>query len=324
MSLMRDNRSMDHLLGTNEVYVAESIVTPGEQSLLVDWAEEQRTSERLIANPADPSSFSTPYRASDGTLTAFTRESAARIGGTHRDLIWIPEVDQRAARPLPDVFWSIRARVVDLLGLHALSEDPYKGSFLSYIVPGGMVHQHRDDKLTIGTETVHVLRCNVLFKRPEQGGMPVIGMRELDIADRGMWAFFPTKLVHSATPVGGSACRGLLSFGFVARITELWQRRFRIAREMVADYGLDGGHGVRKALIDRLRSSSQAATLGSLRLDLLEFVVLSQGDFTLEEAAHSLQRQPSAVWPVLWDLQRSRLVESHSSAALAPGKVVVF
>ena len=239
-------------------------------------------------------------------------------------LVWVPEVDeQRVDRP-PDEFWSIRSRIVDRLGLAALEEDRYKGSFLGYIAPGTGVHRHRDARLTIGHETFLILRCNVLFRRPDEGGQPVVESTEFDVPDRGMWAFFPSELVHSATPVGGSQFRGLLSYGFLVRPDDVWQRQFRRTAAFEAEYGLEAGSDTGRALIDALRNAPEAQSVGAERIDLLEFIVSSHRDFSVLEAARGVRREPADIWDALHDLQRSGVVESRSSTCTERGHVTVL
>ena len=150
----------------------------------------------------------------------------------------MPEVDGTAVAPLPGAFWHIRARVVDLLGLHGLEEDHYQVAFLTYITEGGAVQEHRDDRVYVdGIEYLN-LRCNVLFQRPGEGGYSVIAGAELDIPEGGMWAFCASELAHSAGRVRGPGPRGTLSFGFLVEAEKLLQRRFEHA-------GTDPRQGVR-------------------------------------------------------------------------------
>jgi len=312
------------LLGTNEVLVADNVVTVKEQATLLAWAEAQYRSGKLLCNPSDPGAYCTPFQSARGGLTFLTNVAAQRGSSAEQKPIWVPEVDEQGLDRIPEEFWHIRARVIDRLGLSELDEDHYKGSFLSYIAPGTGVHTHRDARLKIQQEERLILRCNVLFKRPQEGGLPAIESIEIDVPDRGMWAFFPTELVHSATPVRGSEFRGLLSFGFLVRFSDLWQRRFRITPSFELEYGLDAGDLARRALLEQLRTAPDAQVLSNDRINLLEFVLMSAGDFSVHEVAQSLRQQPSEISDALYDLQRSNIVESNSSKCLERGKVTVL
>lgn len=321
---MTSTTTQGSLLGTNEVLVADNLVTAEEQATLLAWAEAQYRSSKLLCNPSDPGAYSTPFQSARGGLTRLTNVEARRGGSAEQTPIWVPEVDEQCVDKIPEEFWHIRTRVIDRLGLSELDEDHYKGSFLSYIAPGTGVHTHRDARLKIQQEEHLILRCNVLFKRPQEGGLPVVESIEIDVPDRGMWAFFPTELVHSATPVRGLEFRGLLSFGFLVRFGDLWQRRFRITPSFELEYGLDAGDLPRRALLEQLRTAPEAQALGNDRIDLLEFVLMSAGDFSVYEVAQFLRRQPSEISDALHDLQRSQIVESNSSKCSERGRVTVL
>ena len=236
----------------------------------------------------------------------------------------MPAVDSAHADALPEEFWRIRLRMVELLGLDELEEDRYKGSFLSYIAPGAGIHRHRDAALTVGGEERLILRCNVLLKRPEVGGLPVVESREIDVPDRGMWGFYPTELFHSASLVGGSEYRGLLSFGFLVRPGDLWHRRFGVARAFAREFGLDDDPAARRAAVDQLRRGAAEQGLGALQRDVLAFVLSSEDSFNVLHAAESIGWPPSDVLETLQGLQRADVVESRSSTSFSRGRVMVF
>ncbi len=312
------------LHGPNEVLVAGDVVTAAEQAVLANWAEDKLRRGRLIENPRDPGRFLTPHLSATGSLSRFTKEGAGR----EQDFVWIPKVvggteDGEPLDPLPDLFWEIRARVVRCLGLEGVEEDHYKGSFLTYTAPGGAVHQHCDEKVMIDREPCDILRCNVLFQRPESGGLPVIGTTELDVPDRGMWVFYATALVHSAGAVSGSF-RGTLSYGFLIRPRQLWERRFRIAANIGSQYGLEEGNDGRRKLIEKLRRAAGTSALGTERLELAEYIIGFNGAFSVREAADAVGREPAGTASDLMDLQRSGFVDSVGSLSVSCGTVIVM
>lgn len=311
------------LLGTNEVFVTDVVVSGDEQAALLDWVEGQYRAGKLLLNPHDAGAYSTPFRATTGTLTRLTGGPARDRTG-EQTLVWVPAVDDEQVDRLPAEFWRIRKRVIDLLDIDELEEDHYKGAFMSYIAPGTGVHQHRDDRLMIDGEEVMILRCNVLFCRPENGGLPVVGSTEIEVLDRGMWAFWPTEFVHSATPVQGLRFRGVLSFGFLARAAQHWRRRFRLSSSFAREYGLEASPEVRDALLDQLRQASQAQALGRDQFELFEYVLRSAADFSVEEAAGSLGHAPADAWSAIRALQCSGVLESMSSVYLGPERVFVL
>jgi hypothetical protein len=319
MSLGQTALACGRLLGTNEIFIADSVVTAEEQAILVRWTEEQRQRGRLLVNPRDPEIHMTPFFSADGGLTRITKSGLGPDGIERRaqkGLIWVPKIDEQFMDPVPEAFWTIRNRVKDLLGLGGLEEDYYKGSFLTCMSPGGRVHEHRDARVRVAEEERLILRCNVLFKRPQQGGMPVIGSQEIDICDRGMWAFYPTEFRHSTTVVRGPDSRGNLSFGFLVRPAYLWQRRFRIAPGAVS---VDLAVFAHNATIERRVSPG----LRERHLAVWQFVMSTTGDFSVDEAARTLEQDPSEISEALRDLQEWRLVQSLSSRRGA-GTVLLF
>jgi hypothetical protein len=313
------------LLGPNEVLVSEGVVTADERRMLVDWLVAQQRAGQLLRNPQDPGAYSTPFRAADTGEPTRPAELRAVRRGIAQPIVWLPDLGERVD-PLPAELWRIRARVVERLGLDALNDDPYKGSFISYIEPGTGVHQHRDERLIVNGEERPILRCNLFLQRPGAGGLPVFdGRFELDVPDLGMWAFFPTELVHSATAVQGRGFRALLSFGFLGRMTQWWTRRFRAAPSFLAESGLEArGEGVRGALIAQTLASVRAAGINDARLALLAFALRAPGGFNVDEAAGALSMPAAEVWPMIAHLQRSRVLQSRSSERRERGKVWVM
>lgn len=275
----------DSLLGDNEILIAEDLVTREEKSALLAWIEAEHARGALVPNPMDALLFSSLFYSAEGDLTSFSRSDEP-------DLIWNPKHGEIHPAALPAVFWAIRARVVARLGLDGLDEDPYKGSFLTYLLPGGRVHEHRDRRIELDGRGVSVLRCNVLLERPEGGGMPVIGGQELDVPERGAWAFYPTELVHAATPVSGDRHRVTLSFGFLVHPHEFSARHFRVSRTDVWGESAFATHGAVGVLIEAIRSQCDW--------------------FSVRNVADAAGQSPALAADVLRELQRQRIVESAS------------
>jgi hypothetical protein len=151
--------------------------------------------------------------------------------------------------------------------------------------------------------------------------MPRIGSQEIEVQDGGMWAFFPTEFRHSTTVVRGSTPRGSLSFGFLVRLADLWQRRFRVAPGIESHppsaargrFDEDTGPGQRP-------SASASASQSPIQ----RFIATRKGDFSVQEVAEALELEPSDVWEVLRDWQALRLVQSVSSTSAVGGRVFLF
>ena len=311
------------LIGLNEVVVEADVVTPGEQAELVAWAEEQHRAGRLLENPRDAGAFQTPYQTAGGALSQLTRSGVPAADEGRQQFIWIPSATEQTSTALPDTVWRIRDRVVACLQIEAFEEDPYKGTFLTYAVSGAAVHQHLDATVLVGDEPCDILRCNVLFRRPESGGFPVINGTSVEIPDRGMWAFFPTALVHSATQVDGTTRRGTLSFGFIVRARDRWERLFRLSTAISMQYQLQNRDS-RLWFLESIRRASGAGSLGADRLRLIEHAVLSDEDFSIRDTANALGTEPRATELALFELQRAGFVDSVSSATLEADQVMVF
>ncbi len=310
--------ALGRLSGPNEIIVTDDVVTPAEQSILVNWAEENFRDGRLLNNPRDPRSYSTPYfSAGRRTLTPLTEHRDQSQPNAPRKLVWIPQVRESLSNNLPEVFWQIRARVISRLELSELEEDPYKGSFLNYIVPGGEVHAHRDDRLRVNGEELLLLRCNVLYKRPLDGGQPLISQQELDVGDRGMWTFYPTELVHAATEVCGNEHRGTLSFGFVVRFKALWQRLFKVGPIL----GQLGGSA--EPVIALLRGHSDGKKISEDQLELMRFLLTRKEQFSIEQVANCFGIDESVVWEMVRHLHSLNLLESASSLCTERGRILV-
>jgi hypothetical protein len=314
---------VEQLLGPNEVLVAEEIVTEAEQATIMDWLTDQHTQGKLLQNPQDSGAYSTPFRACDGSLTSLTRNWDTTIEDEQK-LVWLPRVEAEPDQ-LPEEFWNVRTRVQELLGLIELDEDPYKGSFMSLIEPGTGVHQHRDDRLVVKGETNLILRCNVLLQKPDAGGLPVFdGRIQVNISDRGMWAFFPTELVHASTTVIGARNRGLLSFGFLVPECLLWKRWFRATQAFVQEYAFDTENEGWRNLIAMVGASARATGIAEEKVEVLEFVMSKMQGFSLAEISVALGRPPADIFQILWDLQRSGVVESESSLEKTCGRVLII
>jgi hypothetical protein len=304
----RTARSRARAFGFDEVLVLADVVTSQEQRILVDWAEEQRGEEHLLQNPVDALTRSTPYLAADGNRTLLT--SGGHLSGLDTAPVWVPDA-ATTSEQVPEAFWTVRTRVIDRLRIGHLPDDPYKGSFLTSVTSGGDVHTHKDARLPIDGKECALYRCNVLVQRPEMGGMPVIEGTELDIPDRGMWAFHATENVHRATEVDGPVARVTLSFGFVVDPDPVWERPLVINPEVEPPLL----HGVKAQLREAELDPARAASLDAL-LD-------QPGEFSVADVAGAIGLDPWLVWVEARRLQRVGLIQSLARDAPPEARVVV-
>jgi hypothetical protein len=299
------SRPTPAFLGLDEVVVVDNVVTPAEQDVVGSWADEQRRADRLLIHPIDPATRSTPFlSAANKQLTPLTQPND-RLGDSA--LVWVPNVDLRVLDPLPEEFWAIRTRVIARLGIDDLSDDPYKGSFLTSVAPGGDVHTHKDARLWIDGDLRPLLRCNVMVRRPDAGGMPVIEGTEFDIPDRGLWALHPTENIHGATSVAGPTSRVTLSFGFVVNLRAVWERSLCVAQEVEPAVL----HGVRAHLRGQPMDPARARTIDRL-LD-------QSAVFRVREVAEALGCDPALVWGAARQLLKLGLLRSEAPKAVPNG-----
>ena len=324
------------LLGPNEVLTVQDLVSEKERRDLAEWAQARHRDGQLRQNPQDPGAYATEFSAASGQPTR-PETLRARRGTAARPLVWLP-AETAPAAPLPAAAWKIRARVVALLGLQRFDDDPYKGSFISVIESGTGVHQHRDERLVMDGEDRPILRCNLFLQRPSAGGDPVFdGRLRLDLPEGGMWAFFPTELVHAATPVQGTAARVLLSMGFLGHEANWLQRRFTIDPKWLPGLaslppvagcavGSSGTAGAASAgVVDSVSQALLAAGVQEDCLALLRYAVIrGAGGFRLAEASLDLGLQAPRLHEVAAQLQRGGILVSESSLRPAGGRVWVL
>lgn len=128
----------------------------------------------------------------------------------------------------PDIVHSVFSRITDRLRLHDLKKSVVGGGrdgvVVSCTYPGGDVYAHRD--LKEGGGLCDVLRCNILTRAAESGGLLQVGgvPIKLDVGD--LHCYLPSDVVHSVSTVEGSTSRVLWMFGYQINKSD-WELRFR-------------------------------------------------------------------------------------------------
>jgi hypothetical protein len=303
-------------LGTSEVFVASDVVYPAEREALVQWAETQLKHGKLLRNVRDETIYSTPYLSSSTRMRTELTQNALKADGVN-DVIWIPEGIGVADDTLPEAFWDIRQRIIELMGLGHYREDPYKGCFLGYGISGGGVHQHKDSRLHFDGKSWLLLRCNVLFARPDVGGMPVIEGQELTIPDGGMWAFYPSERVHSATLIEGQNARGLLSFGVVMLPEDLLGQRFCISKLFRSHLACQPSSW-QEEFIKKL----ETAGARNWQVTLYRWVFEQEGTFSAFDAPSYPEEPPLDIVSSLQRLRSISILECSENLLSDRGKIV--
>tara|TARA_R100000654_G_C2613769_1_gene117190 strand:+ start:118 stop:588 length:471 start_codon:yes stop_codon:yes gene_type:complete len=81
---------------------------------------------------------------------------------------------------------------------------------------GAEVHEHMD---SAPKGFVHT-RCNLMIKKPKEGGNPVIDGKEIDVQNNDLWLCLASLEKHKTTPVKKGE-RIIFSFGGLVPINQL-------------------------------------------------------------------------------------------------------
>jgi len=94
-------------------------------------------------------------------------------------------------------------------GLKPVSVEPiFKNLTGNHFQDGAFVHPHTDP----APEGLVHTRCNLMLRKPEEGGNPVLDGEELDIDEGDLWLCLASMELHSSTPIKGGE-RLIFSFG---------------------------------------------------------------------------------------------------------------
>jgi hypothetical protein len=162
----------------DEVAVISEFIDPAEHTVLLRWAEKQFAKGRLKANPAGPNRYFARYDE----------------GGS-----------------VPPVFWKIRKRAISAFSVAEYEDEPEFKCFLGCNTEGGFVQPHRDPTLP----GRHHVRLNIMLSKPWRGGYPVVDGRTVEVAERDLWCFYPSAMLHYSTPAMGSRKRFVISIGIL-------------------------------------------------------------------------------------------------------------
>lgn len=98
-------------------------------------------------------------------------------------------------------------------GLHPEKLEPvYQNFYGNHFEDGAFTSEHTDSS---PQGFVHV-RCNVLLKKPESGGLPKVGDNVLNVIVGDLWIVFASEEVHGSTPIKGGD-RLIYSFGALVK-----------------------------------------------------------------------------------------------------------
>jgi hypothetical protein len=101
--------------------------------------------------------------------------------------------------------------------LKPVSVEPiFKNLTGNHFQDGAFVHPHID---RAPEGLVHV-RCNLMLRKPAEGGNPVLDGEELNINEGDLWLCLASMELHSSTPIKGGE-RLIFSFGGLVPIEQV-------------------------------------------------------------------------------------------------------
>lgn len=102
-------------------------------------------------------------------------------------------------------------------GLKPVEVEPiFKNLTGNHYQDGAFVHPHTDP----APEGMVHTRCNLMLKKPNQGGNPVLDGEELDIEEGDLWLCLASIETHSSTPIKGGE-RLIFSFGGLVPVEQI-------------------------------------------------------------------------------------------------------
>lgn len=107
------------------------------------------------------------------------------------------------------------ARISDAFQLRGYPVDPQLGWIISLIENGGQIHPHIDKYEYHVKNNAKHLRCNIMVSKENDSANPVIDGKVIDVAERSLWVFFPSEVVHSTQLLDVVEPRIVFQFGFV-------------------------------------------------------------------------------------------------------------
>jgi hypothetical protein len=102
-------------------------------------------------------------------------------------------------------------------GLNPECVEPlFKNMTGNHFADGAFVHPHTDP----APEGYVHTRCNLMLRKPEQGGNPVLDGEEFEVSEGDLWLCLASLEVHSSTPIFGGE-RLIFSFGGLTALEQV-------------------------------------------------------------------------------------------------------
>jgi len=95
-------------------------------------------------------------------------------------------------------------------------EPMYKNMVGNHFLDGAFVHEHIDQ----APEGYVHTRCNLMIKKPNKGGNPILDGKEIDVKVNDLWLCLASLEKHASTPILGGE-RLIYSFGALVDIDQI-------------------------------------------------------------------------------------------------------
>lgn len=181
------------------VYRIENFISEDEAELLNSWADAAAASGVLAPG----------YKTNtDGVLVV----TKARLNNRGRGHL----------TQYPEVAYAVQKRIFEHLNLpNNTNVEGGKDNIVVSITHNGEgVFEHLDHPDR--ANNFHVLRCNIVTRAPDEGGILHIGSTPFDIKERELHCYLVSKHRHKVTTCYGKQSRVLWMFGTTLKDTE-WE-----------------------------------------------------------------------------------------------------
>lgn len=113
----------------------------------------------------------------------------------------------------PQIVRDVSKRAREFVGVESyplITGHGRDGVVVSYTYPGGDVYKHKDPK---SVDNLATLRCNILTKKPDAGGVLYVDGQQVAIEAGDLHCYLVSEHEHWATIVEGSTPRIMWMFG---------------------------------------------------------------------------------------------------------------
>jgi len=115
----------------------------------------------------------------------------------------------------PKLVYEVFDEITNCLDFHHLPKSKVGGGkdgvVVSCTFPNGDVYKHKD---LMEENGCHVLRCNIMTRKADDGAELFINDEKIDIGVGDLHCYLPSDMYHYVTPVKGKTSRIMWMFGY--------------------------------------------------------------------------------------------------------------